>query len=500
MANKNVKQQGQPVEETLNKQEAFFMKYKKAIIIAVVAIIAIVAGTILYNNLYKQPHEAEASTVLAKGQELFMSGDFEKALNGDKAGFGGFLKVASDYSGTKAGNLAELYAGLCYANLGKWNEAINYLEKYSPASDQMVGPAAVAALGNAYAHVDQLDKAVQNLKKAAKMADDKAADGINNSIAPTFLVQAAEILEKQGKKDEALAIYQDIKKKYVNASISQEILLFQVFGQMSVEVEQTLEGDVEDPEDREDEVHHEADRVGPGLVFHPVHDDLVRQPDQQGTDGADGEKRQRKQRCEGAEALQVVAPGPFRTDERHVGVVQPGAKLAVDLRLRAPFAPGEFLADLDRLADPDADAPLPAEIILIIDTDRHDAHGYAQLVVRHPGDAEDAFLDGQHLALRVVRAFRIEAEGDLVVQAVDDFLEGVEILGHLGEAVALARDGQDAQPAQDLGDFRVGEDVGTGAEDDRLAAEQDQRQERVHQGRAVVGGQDHGAVLRVLSF
>lgn len=152
-----------------------------------------------------------------------MSGDFEKALNGDKAGFGGFLKVASDYSGTKAGNLAELYAGLCYANLGKWNEAINYLEKYSPASDQMVGPAAVAALGNAYAHVDQLDKAVQNLKKAAKMADDKAADGINNSIAPTFLVQAAEILEKQGKKDEALAIYQDIKKKYVNASISQEI-------------------------------------------------------------------------------------------------------------------------------------------------------------------------------------------------------------------------------------------------------------------------------------
>ena len=87
----------------------------------------------------------------------------------------------------------------------------------------MVGPAAVAALGNAYAHVDQLDKAVQNLKKAAEMANKKAADGINNSIAPTFLMQAAEILEKQGKKDEALALYQDIKKKYVNAPVSQEI-------------------------------------------------------------------------------------------------------------------------------------------------------------------------------------------------------------------------------------------------------------------------------------
>ena len=139
---------------------------------------------------------------------------------------------------------------------------------------------------------------------------------------------------------------------------------------------------------------------------------------------------------------------------------------------------------------------MAAEEILIIDADRHDADGNAQLVLRHPRDAEDAFLDGQHLALGIVGAFRIEAEGNFVVEAVDDFLEGVEVLGHLRQAVALPRDGQDAQPAQDLGDLGVREDVGAGAEDDRLAAEQDQGQERVHQGRAVVGGQDDGTVLR----
>lgn len=44
------------------------------------------------------------------------------------------------------------------------------------------------------------------------MADKEAADNINNSISPTFLIQAGEILESQGKKDEALKIYQDIKK------------------------------------------------------------------------------------------------------------------------------------------------------------------------------------------------------------------------------------------------------------------------------------------------
>ena len=133
----------------------------------------------------------------------------------------GFARIADDYSSTDAGNLAKLYAGLCNANLGKWEAASKFLDSYSPASDAMVSPAAVAALGNAYANLNQLDKAVDNLKKAAKMADSKDADGANSSLSPLFLIQAGEILESQGKKDEALTLYQDIKKKYVNSMLVQ---------------------------------------------------------------------------------------------------------------------------------------------------------------------------------------------------------------------------------------------------------------------------------------
>ena len=225
MANKNVKQQGQPIEETLNKQEAFFMKYRKAILIAVAALVILFAGVTLYKNYVSGPREAKASTVLAKGQEYFDAEQFDKALNGDGAGFPGFAKVASDYSSTDAGNLANLYAGLCYANLGKWAEAVKSLESFSGSNDQMISPAAQGALGNAYAHTNQLDKAVSALKKAADMADSKGLDGVNNSIAPTFRLQAAEILESQGKKEEALKMYQEIKSKYVNSALvqSQEI-------------------------------------------------------------------------------------------------------------------------------------------------------------------------------------------------------------------------------------------------------------------------------------
>lgn len=220
MAKVNVKEQN---AENISKSEAFLLKNKKTILYAVIALIVIIAGVILYNNFVKAPREAKASTELAKGQTMFQNQQFAQALNGDSTGYAGFVKIASDYSSTPAGNLANLYAGLCYANLDKWEDAVKFLDKYSPADDEMVSPAAVAALGNAYAHVKQLDKAVEALKKAAKMADSQALENTNNSLSPTFLIQAATILESQNKKAEALKIYQDIKKKYVNSAVASEI-------------------------------------------------------------------------------------------------------------------------------------------------------------------------------------------------------------------------------------------------------------------------------------
>ena len=208
MANNN--QKAAPAEEQqVNKTEAFFEKYKKAIIGGVVAIVAVIVCAILVNNYYLEPRANEASTELAKSQELFDAQQFDKALTG-------FQKVANEYGSTDAGNLAQLYIGLCQANLGKWQEAVNALESFSSKGDQMISPAAEGALGNAYANLKQLDKAVEHLTKAAKAAD-------NNSLSPTFLIQAGEILESQGKKDEALKLYQEVKEKYFNSMQYQTI-------------------------------------------------------------------------------------------------------------------------------------------------------------------------------------------------------------------------------------------------------------------------------------
>ena len=208
-------------EQTLNNQEQFFLKYRKQILIAVAAILLIVAGCLAYKTLVAEPRENKASTAMAKAQEMFAERDFQKALNGDKTNEG-FLSVIENYGGTDAANLAKGYAGLCYAQMGKWQEAVKYLEDFSPKSDAIISPAIVAALGNAYANTGKVDEAISTLKEAASMADSRS-ESVNNTISPTYLLQAARLLESQKKTDEALKIYKEIKEKYVNSAVAQDI-------------------------------------------------------------------------------------------------------------------------------------------------------------------------------------------------------------------------------------------------------------------------------------
>ena len=203
------------VEDALTQSEAFLIKYKNAIIGGVVAVIIIVAGFIMYKNLYAEPREEKAQAALFKGQEYFEQDAFEQALNGDSIGYTGFLKVADDYSGTKAANLAKAYAGICYAQLGKYEEAVKMLDSFN-GKDQMVAQAILGAAGNCYAQLGQLDKAASTLLSAADKAD-------NNTLSPIFLIQAGEILVKQGKYDDAVNAYTKIKDKYFQSYQAMDI-------------------------------------------------------------------------------------------------------------------------------------------------------------------------------------------------------------------------------------------------------------------------------------
>jgi hypothetical protein len=139
MAEQKNKQDAMNVEEALSQSEAFIVKNKKMIISVIVAVVVIIAGVVIYKNFISEPRERKASEALYKGEQYFEAEQYELALNGDSLGYKGLLKVADEFSGTDAGNLANAYAGISYAQLGKYKEAADFLNKFS-GDDQVIAP------------------------------------------------------------------------------------------------------------------------------------------------------------------------------------------------------------------------------------------------------------------------------------------------------------------------------------------------------------------------
>lgn len=203
------------VDEALSTSEAFLIKYKNVLLGAVAALVIVVCGYLGYKHFISEPKEAKASEALFRGEQYFGAESYELALNGDSLGYAGFLKIADEFSGTAAGNLANAYSGICYAQLGKYEDAVKYLDKFN-GKDQLVAPAILGTIGNCYAQMGQLDKAAATLIKAANRAN-------SLSLSPIYLIQAGQIIEKQGKNAEAVEAYKQVKNKYANSYQAMDI-------------------------------------------------------------------------------------------------------------------------------------------------------------------------------------------------------------------------------------------------------------------------------------
>lgn len=206
MAEQNHTQDPLDMEEALSSSEAFLIQNKGKILGTIAAVVILIAGFIGYQHFISEPNEIKASEALFKGEQYFRAENYEAALNGDSLGYKGFLKIANEFSGTKAANLANAYAGISYAKLGKYEEAVKFLDSFS-ADDLLVAPAIMGTIGNCYAEMGQLDKAAALLMKAADKADSQA-------LSPIYLIQAGQLFEKLGKNSEAIKAYTLVKEKY----------------------------------------------------------------------------------------------------------------------------------------------------------------------------------------------------------------------------------------------------------------------------------------------
>jgi len=202
------------VEETLTKAELFIEEHQKNIAIVIGAIVVIVGAFLGYKNLYAAPREKQAQAQIFGAQQYFEKDSFKLALKGD-GNNPGFLTVIDEYSGTKAGNLAYYYAGICYLKTGDFNKAIENLENFS-ADDEFVAPIALGATGDCYLELGKTDKAIDYYIKASKKSE-------NDMTTPLYLMKAGLASEIKGDFKGALEYYTTIKDKYKKSQQATEI-------------------------------------------------------------------------------------------------------------------------------------------------------------------------------------------------------------------------------------------------------------------------------------
>ena len=197
------------LSEAKLKATSFFEENQKIILGVLVGLVVVVGGWFAYSNLVKEPKEQKAMSQLWKAQMQFEQDSFVMALENPGGGYLGFLQIAKDYSGTKAGNLAKFYAGVSYLNLGNFDEALKFINDFHPAG--ALGPnMKYGVLGDVYSELNQMDKAIENYHKAAATE--------NDLLTPYYLKKEALLLESQNQVAKALEIYKKIKSKYPNSN------------------------------------------------------------------------------------------------------------------------------------------------------------------------------------------------------------------------------------------------------------------------------------------
>ena len=231
MAKQNTKQGDERlenVEEALSKTELWIENNQKTlwiILIAVLLVAVAIWGYSRYRDKKNQTaqdlsfpsemsFEEKATQAVDFATYYMQNEDYAQALNGDGENVG-FLSIVNDYGSSKAGNLAAYYAGICYLKQGDYQNAIEYLKKYSN-NDKVFAPLALGLIADCYLELGDQQNAVSYYEKAA-------AKNANDFTSPMHLMKLGMTYEIMGNYAKALETYQTLKKDFPNSNEAFEI-------------------------------------------------------------------------------------------------------------------------------------------------------------------------------------------------------------------------------------------------------------------------------------
>jgi hypothetical protein len=186
---------------------SFIQENQKSLVFILGGIVVLVLLYLGYQRFYLAPRAETAADQLFKA-ETYATVDSlqQRAIDGDGS-YPGFKEIAEEYENTKSANIANAYLGGLYLRQGKYQEAINALEKYSNTGSTILDPLVSGLLGDAYSELKDYKKAASYYKKAAEK-------NTNLFTSPLLLKKLGLVYEAQSDFKQALEAYKRIQSDF----------------------------------------------------------------------------------------------------------------------------------------------------------------------------------------------------------------------------------------------------------------------------------------------
>ncbi|MFN8416911.1 MAG: tetratricopeptide repeat protein [Cytophagaceae bacterium] len=184
--------------------EGFLQKNFKLLAGAVAAVVLVVGAWVGY-SLYIDNLDKEASAAMYRAQMMFEQDSLDLALKGS-SDFQGFLDIADAYGATQSGKLAAYYVGAIYLKKKDFDQAIEFLDKYS-SNNGLIQARAWALMGDAYSEKNDSENAIKYYKKASGYLP-------NDQVSTIYMIKLGLAQELAGKFNDAIETYDVIIKEY----------------------------------------------------------------------------------------------------------------------------------------------------------------------------------------------------------------------------------------------------------------------------------------------
>ncbi|MDR2882426.1 MAG: tetratricopeptide repeat protein [Alistipes sp.] len=206
------------IEQALGRTEQWFEKNWKALTTGVAVILIITAGIFAYDTFIRATKSARAADAMFVAEQMFNSGDWATALNGDGVNLG-FVNVVASYGGTREARLAAHYAGICFLRQGDYDSALEYLGKYRAVkgvTGEVINAENEGLKGDIYVQKGDYAAAAGHFRTAVYATD-------NILTTPMYLKKLGLALEAAGDYSGAVAAYKKVTYSYPTSLEARDI-------------------------------------------------------------------------------------------------------------------------------------------------------------------------------------------------------------------------------------------------------------------------------------